>query len=65
MNIKKIIVLDMFWDEEENNGRLEEVVKSFNDPSKYWWVFDDGRSYQATLGALFLYYNKNTNVLLV
>ena len=59
MNIKKIIVLDMFWDEEENNGRLEEVVKSFNDPSKYWWVFDDGRSYQATLDALFWYYNKN------
>lgn len=59
MELRKIIALDMFWDEEENKGRLEEVVKSFNDPQKYWWVFDDGRSYQSTIDNVFWYYERN------
>lgn len=35
MDLSRIIVLDVFWDEEENKGRLEEVVKSFNDTQLY------------------------------
>lgn len=59
MDLSRIIVLDVFWDEEENKGRLEEVVNSFNDSQLYWWVFDDGHSYQSTIKDVFWHYERD------
>ena len=38
MDVSKIIVLDVFWDEIGNGGRVEDIVRGWHDPRKYRWL---------------------------
>lgn len=44
-----VVDLDMFWDEEKNGGKIEDIIQTINDTKYYWMCLGCFRSYQATV----------------
>lgn len=44
-----VVDLDMFWNEEKNGGKIEDIIQTINDTKYYWMCLGCFRSYQATV----------------
>lgn len=44
-----VVDLDMFWDEEKNGGKIEDIIQTIGDTKYYWMCLGCFRSYQATV----------------
>lgn len=44
-----VVDLDMFWDEEKNGGKIEDIIQTIDDTKYYWMCLGCFRSYQATV----------------
>ena len=44
-----VVDLDMFWDEEKNGGKIEDIIQTIDDTKYYWMCFGCLGSYQATV----------------
>lgn len=44
-----VVDLDMFWDEEKNGGKIEDIVQTIDDTKYYWMCLGCFRSYHATV----------------
>lgn len=44
-----VVDLDVFWDEEKNGGKIEDIIQTIDDTKYYWMCLGCFRSYQATV----------------